>query len=494
MKVRPLSVGPILGYTTPEGTRIFGRAQIDRNWDEDWAAYPSPGTVIGRRCFLAVRVRRAELKTWRTSATYFARQMAHFDFTGVAVVRDLEPDTEYVYQAGWIEPEDFEADLPDPVGDAELDWKGVPEYRFTTATPSPDEARSFVFGSCRYLLRLFGGWVFEGRGDKTFRSILRQHAGGSPTHAVLMLGDQIYADDLNVIDMDKQVDEYLRRYRAAFGQEHMRALMAQVPTYMTLDDHEIEDNWPVKASRADFQVKYPAAMHAYSIYQMSHSPLPSLDEDGTRLAGMPHHWWYTFSDGCCDFFVLDTRTERYQDEEIIGQDQMRALKDWLADGSGQVKIICSAVPVFPDYREPSGDKWSGFLAQRDELLNFIYDRRIRKVIILSGDVHCSMAVELRASGIDAVGAPGRPVELDPDFRILSIVSSPFYWPYPHPRRKKFQLDGRLTSRSPYGFDLRNPSEVVCNENFTRVRVSGDEARVDIYGRKGELYASTTYAL
>ena len=86
--------------------------------------------------------------------------------------------------------------------------------------------------------------------------------------------------------------------------------MAQVPTYMTSDDHEIEANWPSKASRADFRVEHPAAMHAYSICQMSRSALPRLDDEGTRPGEMPHHWPYSFSDGCCDFFVLDTRTER----------------------------------------------------------------------------------------------------------------------------------------------------------------------------------------
>ena len=42
MKVNPLSVGPILGYTRPDGARIFGRAQIDRNWMKTGWTTPAP--------------------------------------------------------------------------------------------------------------------------------------------------------------------------------------------------------------------------------------------------------------------------------------------------------------------------------------------------------------------------------------------------------------------------------------------------------------------
>jgi alkaline phosphatase D len=321
------------------------------------------------------------------------------------------------------------------------------------------------------LLRLFGGYVFEGRGDKTFRSVVRQIKKGTRTDALIMLGDQIYADDLNFVGPDSQVDEFLRRYREAFSQKHLGRLMSRVPTYMTLDDHEIEDNWPHKANPRDLQVKYPAAIHAYSIYQMSHSPLGELNEQGTRLAGVPNHFWYQFSDGCCDFFVLDTRTERRNQTEIISHGQMRELKQWLSSGTERVKVIVSSVPLFPDFIDPSSDKWSGFLGQRDELLNYIHDLKIRRVVTLSGDVHTSMSVQLES-------------EVDPDFQIVSVVSSPFYWPYPHPSPKDFQLEGRLQSNSPYGYRLAEGTTPVSTENFTRLTIDLDKVEVEVFGRKG----------
>ena len=55
--------------------------------------------------------------------------------------------------------------------------------------------------------------------------------------------------------------------------------------------------------------KYPNAMYAYNIYQMSHSALAKVDQSGQYLAGFPNHYWYKFADGCCEFFMMDVRTE-----------------------------------------------------------------------------------------------------------------------------------------------------------------------------------------
>jgi alkaline phosphatase D len=154
---------------------------------------------------------------------------------------------------------------------------------------------------------------------------------------------------------------------------------------------------------------------------------------------------------------------------------MRALKGWLASETGAVKVIVSSVPIFPDYVKPSSDKWSGFLAQRDELLNFIHDRKIRRIVTLSGDVHASMSTELRS-------------DTDKDFKIVSVVSSPFYWPYPPPSRKDFQLQGKLLSQSPYGFGLANSSDPITTENFTRLTLGPNYVTVAVFARKGEMLA------
>ena len=186
--------------------------------------------------------------------------------------------------------------------------------------------------------------------------------------------------------------------------------MAIVPTYMTLDDHEIEDNWPAKASEKDMKTLFPVAMHSYQAYQLSHSP--NIPIRGGQLRGTPHKHWYRYSDGCCDVFVLDTRTERLltiANPEIISREQLLALKRWLNDGSDKAKIIISSVPFFPDpASSDNADKWSGFVGQRDSIISYIEDNQILHVAFFSGDIHATLSVEL---------------ELPSGNKILSVVSS-----------------------------------------------------------------------
>jgi len=59
---------------------------------------------------------------------------------------------------------------PEELGILTLDWDGIPAQSFNTAAEDGAKFRSFIFGSCRYLLRLLSGSWFNNRGAKTFRA------------------------------------------------------------------------------------------------------------------------------------------------------------------------------------------------------------------------------------------------------------------------------------------------------------------------------------
>nr|WP_287243683.1 MULTISPECIES: alkaline phosphatase D family protein [unclassified Okeania] len=274
-----------------------------------------------------------------------------FDTSGVAVFDELSSETEYEYQIGYFLQKKEEVDQ----ANINLDWSKAHTKQFQTASTDPKKSRSFIFGSCRYLLKLFGSW-FDDRGDKTFESILKQINSGTTTNSLLMVGDQIYADDLNAIGADRTIEEFFSRYQETFTQPHIRELMGQIPTYMTLDDHEIEDNWPSKASPKDWVTLFPVAIHAYITYQMSHSPLFEIVDDKADVIGSPSKLWYKFTDGCCDFFVTDTRTERdeaescdpaFEEREIINEDQFEALKKMASRWVRASKVCCLSSSIFP---------------------------------------------------------------------------------------------------------------------------------------------------
>ncbi|WP_188816301.1 alkaline phosphatase D family protein, partial [Hymenobacter cavernae] len=421
LSIQAPTLGPILGYTTPEQVRIWVRGE----------------RLSAEKRYFAVAQLQHPVTGWGTQQ--YQKLEPHFDMTGVLAFTGLEANTIYHYRTGWVEA-DADAELNQlPTDPAALDWGAVAEMTFRTGVPDAGQERTLVVGSCRYLLklRLLGHDldVFDERGDKVFRSILAQKEG---VDALLMMGDQIYADDLSFFQPDKTMAQFLGRYQEAFGQPYLRQLMQQVPTYMILDDHEIEDNWPQKATQRDRILLYSKAIHAYQIYQVSHSPVFALDAQG-YITGTPDRFWYSFRDGCVDCFVMDVRTERVWHEDpskrsLITRVQMEALQQWLVQdaAAGRIKLIVTSVPVFPDLQasEEQSDKWGGFLRERTQLLDFIKQQAVRKVVFVSGDVHCSFTAELTC-------------KQDPTFKVVSVISSSFFWPYPHMRATNFQLDGAL---------------------------------------------------
>jgi alkaline phosphatase D len=356
-------------------------------------------------------------------------------------------------------------------------------YRFKTASDNSSDKRSFVFGSCRYFfIEKFSRFPFlVNKGDKNFKSILeKMDEWPTPINALLFIGDQIYADDLRNPFPDKKLWEYFNRYQRAFSSRYIRKLISRVPTYMTLDDHEIENDWPTHKKEGD-EEKYKDAILAYKIYQLSHSPLFNTFNEEKLIAAQ--NFWYEFFDGCCDFFVTDTRTQRdLRLKKIISEEQMNALKVWLKNDTKKVKFLVSAVPIFPDNKKwEIKDKWSGFIKQRDELINFIFENQIRKVVFLSGDVHASLAAELVSPRF-------------PTTKIISIISSPFYSVLPRPTSNYFHTEGKLETQSKNEYKIQNASEIYSKDNFTRVETDGKMLRIEVYSKEGKKVREKEYFL
>ena len=439
INLQAVNVGPIVGETTPHRVRLRGR-----------------GSYSGSPMIFVHGVARV-LKDGNELNIVFFKMTATWDYTGVGIFEDLAPNTEYDYQLAYFY---HPADTSE-LGNFNLafDWEKQPTYKFTTASDDSNESRSYLVGSCRYNLP----WSddekdhTDTRGDKTFKRMLTD-IKSDPAHGLIMLGDQIYADILG--SGVAKVSSFHRLYRGAYRQESLREVMSKVPTYMTLDDHEIEDNWPEGKSPDDYH-KFNSARYAYQAYQAAHSPLLA-HRDG-RLDGLPDRFWYEFSDGCAEFFMLDVRTERdIEDEEIINEYQMDGLLAFLKRDSGLVKIVGSAVPFFPDGGD---DKWSGFKDQRNKILKFIQQNKIEKVVFISGDVHFSAIDELRCSE-------------DPKFKIYSITCSPFFWPFPHWTRLKYKKirAGGLT------FKPKSVEDPYRSENYVRLNIHPDKIDVEIVPR------------
>ena len=388
----------------------------------------------------------------------------------------LKPETQYLALVGTLTIDDpFEDDqnvddqrladrLPDPQVWAS-DLLSMPADRCIASFRTyADRAKktgtlNFILGSCRYPGVL---WKVK-EADAIFGPLLQEAQGRSdrkpadtdpptpktPVDFVLMVGDQIYADMLNrhvPLGLADTFEEFQERYHAAFGSRNMRALLRQVPTYMILDDHEIEDNWTQdRMSKAASRKVFNLAIGAYMSYQWSHSPRT-----------FPSRLYYHYECNGYPFFVLDTRTQRYMDDvqaslndnhmlgrpTIGGEEpgQLDRLLRWLVQqqknrGNAPKFIVTSSVfapsPIDARERRPgepeqqvrwkeASDSWPAFPATRRAILQCIIKNNVQNVVFLSGDIHCANVAALRFEGSSAAAG----------LKAFSITSSAFYWPFP----------------------------------------------------------------
>ncbi|VVN10493.1 hypothetical protein PS662_03818 [Pseudomonas fluorescens] len=246
------TVGPIIGHTTTNHARIFLRGLKQNN----------------ALVFAGIRYRRSSEVRW--SKGVFAQLTSARDMSDVILLNDLDAGTEYEYQAGWFSPMSPMHSV-ETIQELPLQWpRDV--YRFTTQSRDNSAPRAYVVGSCRYLRMTAGIPSLPQLGDRIFASIMNLiQRAEPPVSALLMTGDQVYIDDLNIIAPDRDYQQILKKYRTAFSQPHIGKLMSSVPTYMILDDHEIEDNWPTNKHQND-DFLYNNAIAAYELYQASHSP------------------------------------------------------------------------------------------------------------------------------------------------------------------------------------------------------------------------------
>jgi alkaline phosphatase D len=450
------TVGPIIGHTTTNHARIFLRGELQND----------------ALVFAGIRYRRTGEKLW--SKGVFAKLSVLRDMSDVIALNDLVTDTDYEYQAGWFSPMS-PVHTVETVQELPLQWPRE-IYRFRTQSSKISQPRAYIVGSCRYLRMTAGIASAPQLGDRIFASINSlADSAEPPVSAMLMTGDQIYVDDLNLVAPDREYKDILKKYRTAFSQPHISKLMSCMPTYMILDDHEIEDNWPANKSNADDYL-YKNAIAAYELYQASHSPTHELLANG-KVSKRLEKYWYQFSEGDIGWFVTDSRTRRNlsaNDRRILDEEQEQALLKWLINNPARVKFVVTSVMFYPDRKLHGDDAWKAFPEQRLRLLETIRTRGIKNVLFISGDVHGSLTSRLTHSE-------------DPDFEVHTIVSSPLCNSklLPYAKASTFILDQALARTAAGDYRHELTSEVISQDNFAHLIVEAEQVRVNYHDRDGK---------
>ncbi|GAA1618617.1 alkaline phosphatase D family protein [Kribbella sancticallisti] len=268
---------------------------------------------------------------------------------------------------------------------------------------------------------------------------------------VLFLGDYIYEVGVGPtagirnqavpVDFAGEIfslDEYRARYALHKTDPDLQAAHAASAWVVTLDDHEVEGNWAGYLSEdglseAEFLVRRANGFRAY----WEHMPLrltQSADGPSIRLH---RHLRYGRT---ADLSVLDTRQFRSDqpgdggwlppDEvsldparTITGADQERWPLDNLGRSASRWNVVAQQVAMAQLDRksgpalEVPMDTWNGYAASRERVLSGVRDRGVRNLVVLTGDLHRSVASDLRVNFAD----PGSPV-VGSEFVTTSISS------------------------------------------------------------------------
>ena len=200
---------------------------------------------------------------------------------------------------------------------------------------------------------------------------------------MLFLGDFIYIDVPRRLGSTRE--NYRREYRQVYASPSWEGV-ATIPWLHVFDDHEIENDWDGNTS-----FPYASAADPYHNYHVAGNPPPTT----------PDATWFTFTSGPASFFLMDTRTYRSPentlspyspDKTMLGLTQLGDLLTFIEKPlplGVRWKFIVSSVPFTSNWRVGTADTWGGYLSERQQLLEAMWDARARGegVIVLSGDRH-----------------------------------------------------------------------------------------------------------
>jgi alkaline phosphatase D len=231
------------------------------------------------------------------------------------------------------------------------------------------------------------------------------------------------------------VTDYRRRYALYKSDPDLQAAQASCPFLSSFDDHEVADNWAAETdsrnTSADaFLFRRAAAFQAW----YEHMPVRrSLMPRGPSLTA-----YRRFQVGnLANVSVLDTRQFRSKkpcgdgfkpncaivddaDRTMMGTQQ----EQWLAEGyrstqtTGQVtwQVLAQQVlfahldwrsyPWVPESETPvvNLDSWDGANAARDRIMRAWADAQVKNPVVLTGDMHRGVALELNQDWRDPTSA------------------------------------------------------------------------------------------
>ncbi|MEO0446387.1 MAG: alkaline phosphatase D family protein [Verrucomicrobiota bacterium] len=230
----------------------------------------------------------------------------------------------------------------------------------------------------RFTIAFGGGAGYVPEHERMWRTI----AAIEP-RALLLLGDNVYIDDPETPEMQRF--HYYRRQ----SQPEWANLAKQVPIYGIWDDHDFttNDGW------GGPEIENPTwKREVWEIFQENwDNPYYGGGEENPGC-------WFDFRIGDVHFILMDGRyyreSPKSENPSMLGKMQLQWLKEALASEPTTFKVLCCNVPMAPDVKPGSKDTWDGYRREREQIYQWIEEKKIPGVIILSADRHRSDAYKI----------------------------------------------------------------------------------------------------
>lgn len=283
------------------------------------------------------------------------------------------------------------------------------------ALGAPHAAMRFAIASCQHY-------------EQGYFTAYRHLAADNPDF-IVHLGDYIYEYGIALNnpspirrhegDEIVTLEQYRNRYALYKSDGDLQAAHAAAPFIAVWDDHEVENNYADAVSENNdpperFLARRAAAYQAY----YEHLPLrrASLPEGASMRL-----YRRVPVGGLATFNVLDSRQYRSdqpcgdgrkprcaealnESRTMLGAEQERWLLDGLAASTTRWNFLANQTVMGDNaYRRPDEpeltyplDTWNGYIAQRQRILDFLERRTPSNPVVLTGDIHVNLALELRA--------------------------------------------------------------------------------------------------
>lgn len=204
-------------------------------------------------------------------------------------------------------------------------------------------------------------------------------------------GDNIYYDKKPNEGKKPTLARYARTYNRTWGKpprpardinRSIRTILSETANYMILDDHDITNNFT--PTNPKLRPYFEPGRAAYELFQHAHNP----DTPSGRF-------YYSFAYGDVQFFVMDVRLERNEeDKQMISLAQERAFLRWARRHASAIKFVVTPVPILGQTVAVLGDKqdkWCGkrFRDQRNRILSLLAEEGIERLVFLTGDMHAT---------------------------------------------------------------------------------------------------------